>query len=95
MSQLDDFPGIPTGLPSENEDLGFGGRLMKRLIGRLRHGRLKVILPSGAVVEAGGSEPGPDAVIVLRRWRMLRRVLTSGDIGFAEGFCRKTGRRRT
>jgi len=86
MSQLDDFPGIPTGLPSENEDLGFGGRLMKRLIGRLRHGRLKVILPSGAVVEAGGSEPGPDAVIVLRRWRMLRRVLTSGDIGFAEGF---------
>lgn len=86
MSQLDDFSRIQMNLTAENEDLGFGGRLMKRLIGRLRHGRLKIILPSGAMIEAVGSEQGPEAVIVMRRWKMLRLILTAGDIGFAEGF---------
>jgi cyclopropane-fatty-acyl-phospholipid synthase len=61
---------------------------MARLIGHLRHGRMRVVLPSGALVEASGSELAPEAVIVMHRWRMLRRLLTAGDIGFAEGYVR-------
>jgi cyclopropane-fatty-acyl-phospholipid synthase len=63
-----------------------GVRLIDRLLGRIVCGRLTVVLPSGAVVERAGREAGPDAVIVVRRWRMLRRILIGGDIGFAEAF---------
>jgi cyclopropane-fatty-acyl-phospholipid synthase len=86
MSQFDDSSRFPFCMDIEAGKPGFGGRLMKRLIAGLRHGRLRVVLPSGAAVEAVGSEPGMDATIVMRRWRMLRRLLTAGDIGFAQGF---------
>ncbi len=56
------------------------------MIRTVRYGRLRVILPSGAVVEKAGSEPGPDAMIIIRRWRLLRRLIVAGDVGFAEGF---------
>ena len=33
-----------------------------------------------------GAEPGPDASIVLHRWRAVRRLLTAGDLGFARAW---------
>ncbi|QND46021.1 class I SAM-dependent methyltransferase (plasmid) [Rhizobium lusitanum] len=86
MSSLEDFPGIPLDASTETDRLGFGGRLLERLLGNIRYGRLRIELPSGALIEKAGSEPGPDATIVVRRWRMLRRLLTGGDIGFAESY---------
>jgi cyclopropane-fatty-acyl-phospholipid synthase len=61
-------------------------RLLDRLIGSLAYGRLRVVLPSGASFTRSGPAEGPDATIVLRNWRALRRVVFGGDIGFAEGF---------
>lgn len=77
---------MPFTNPAGTEKLGFGGRMISRLIGRLSHGHLKIILPSGTVIEKVGKEGGPDATIVLHRWRALRRIIVAGDIGFAEGF---------
>jgi cyclopropane-fatty-acyl-phospholipid synthase len=71
------------GYPASN---GFGARLVAYMIGTLRFGTLTIVLPSGAIVAKIGSEPGPDATIVLRRWRALRRMIIAGDIGFAEGY---------
>ncbi|MBX9458232.1 MAG: cyclopropane-fatty-acyl-phospholipid synthase family protein [Rhizobium sp.] len=65
---------------------GIGARMVRRFIAGLEFGRLRVVLPSGAVVEKSGLEDGPDAMIVVRRWRMLRRIVSSGDIGFAEAY---------
>lgn len=84
MSPLDDFS--PTTMEDEGASPGLGARLLGRLLSGLRYGRLRVTLPSGAVVDRAGAEPGPEAVIVVHRWRMLRRLVTGGDIGFAEGF---------
>jgi cyclopropane-fatty-acyl-phospholipid synthase len=86
MSQLDEFSttsiddtiGAPAG--------GLGTKLLGKLLGGVRYGRLRVMLPSGAIFKKSGPEPGPEATIVIRRWRMLRRVFMGGDIGFAEGF---------
>ncbi|MDP9835707.1 cyclopropane-fatty-acyl-phospholipid synthase [Neorhizobium huautlense] len=86
MSQSDDFSEMMFANPGETARLGLGGRVTEKLIRHLRYGHLKVVLPSGAVVEKTGPEPGPDATIVMRRWRALRRLVTAGDIGFAEGF---------
>ncbi len=61
-------------------------RLLDRLLGGLAHGRLHVILPSGVGFVRVGRNDGPEATIHIRRWRMLRRLMTGGDIGFAEGY---------
>ena len=65
---------------------GIRARVFDRLLSGLTHGRLRVILPSGASFVRSGRNDGPEATIQIRRWRMLRRLLTGGDIGFAEGF---------
>jgi cyclopropane-fatty-acyl-phospholipid synthase len=86
MSQYDDFSRASIAGSGDMGKSGIGARLLARLLRDVRYGRLKVTLPSGISVDAIGSEPGPDAAIVMKRWRTLRRVLTGGDIGFAEGF---------
>jgi len=86
MSQLDDLSHVSSTTSGRSQRLGRSGRLLARLIGDIQFGRLRIVLPSGAVIEKRGSEHGPEAAIVMRNWRMLRRLVTAGDIGFAEGF---------
>lgn len=85
MSQLEDSAFRPRS-DTDASAPGFGVRLVRRLVSGLTHGRLRVVLPSGSVVDKTGPEDGPDAVIVVHRWRMLRRVIAAGDIGFAEAY---------
>lgn len=61
-------------------------RLFDRLLSGLDAGRLRVILPSGECFVRSGRSSGPEATIHIRRWRMLTRLLSGGDIGFAEGY---------
>jgi len=86
MSPFDDFSRMSLDASKDTDGLGLAGRLLLRLLRNIRHGRLRIALPSGAVIEKIGAEPGPEAVIAIRRWRMLRRVIAAGDIGFAEGY---------
>ncbi|MND80813.1 Cyclopropane-fatty-acyl-phospholipid synthase [compost metagenome] len=86
MSQLDDLSHVSSTTSGRSQHLGRSGRLLARLIGDIKFGRLRIVLPSGAVIEKRGSQHGPEATIVMRNWRMLRRLVTAGDIGFAEGF---------
>ncbi|MFK0166638.1 class I SAM-dependent methyltransferase [Rhizobium sp. NPDC090279] len=86
MSPFDDFSHASLRLSDSTDRLCLAGRLLLKLLRNVRHGHLKIILPSGAVIEKYGVEPGPQAVIVMRRWRMLRRLVISGDIGFAESY---------
>lgn len=85
MSQLDDFSSISMGA-DDIVGAGPAARLLNRMLGGLRFGRLRIVLPSGAVLTKSGAEHGPEATIVMHRWGLLRRLITSGDIGFAEGF---------
>lgn len=85
MSQLEDST-ISLDSHARPSANGLGARIVRRFLAGLEFGRLRVVLPSGAVVEKMGQEDGPDATIVVKRWRMLRRVIASGDIGFAEAY---------
>ncbi|HLK23917.1 MAG TPA: class I SAM-dependent methyltransferase, partial [Caulobacteraceae bacterium] len=49
-------------------------------------GTLTIVLPSGREVPIRGSQPGPDARILVHDFRCMRRVMAAGDIGFAEGY---------
>jgi len=61
-------------------------RALSRLLSGLTSGRLTVLLPSGASISVVGREPGPEAAIVLHRWRAIARLAAGGDMGFAEAF---------
>ena len=49
-------------------------------------GSITFVLPSGREVPVRGSQPGPDARVIVRYFRCMRRVMAAGDIGFAEGY---------
>jgi cyclopropane-fatty-acyl-phospholipid synthase len=67
-------------------DLGWlSRRLSQILLSRIHDGRLTIVTPSGFRL-SHGSDDGPQGMLVLRRWRTLRRLLLQGDIAFAEAF---------
>jgi cyclopropane-fatty-acyl-phospholipid synthase len=49
-------------------------------------GSMTFVLPSGREIPIRGREPGPAAVVLIKDFRFMRRVMAAGDIGFAEGF---------
>ena len=51
-----------------------------------RHGTLTWVLPDGTEAPCRGTEPGPDARLIIRDYRFIRRCLAAGSIGFAEGY---------
>jgi cyclopropane-fatty-acyl-phospholipid synthase len=71
---------------ADRPGLDWRGRALGRLLSGLECGRLTVVLPSGARLMYAGRQPGPEGTIILNRWRVIRRLLAGGDIGFAEAF---------
>ena len=65
---------------------GLAASLLRRLFSRLRCGSLTVILPDGQRFAHDTRAAGPQAVLLVHRWRVLRRLLLAGDIGFAEAY---------
>lgn len=65
---------------------GLGPALLDRLIARIAVGRLTVFTPSGERVSHRGSRPGPEATLVLHRWRAILRLATGGNVGFATAY---------
>ncbi|MES2035534.1 MAG: cyclopropane-fatty-acyl-phospholipid synthase family protein [Pseudomonadota bacterium] len=51
-----------------------------------RYGTLTWVLPSGEEIRCRGSEPGPDATLVVRNYGFIRRCFSAGTVGFAEGY---------
>ncbi|MCW5718254.1 MAG: class I SAM-dependent methyltransferase [Bauldia sp.] len=47
---------------------------------------MTLVFPDGTRKTARGSKPGPSATILVHRMRVVRRMLTRGDVGFAEAF---------
>ncbi|MFZ5779126.1 MAG: class I SAM-dependent methyltransferase [Pseudomonadota bacterium] len=60
--------------------------LLIRLLDHLAEGSLVIVTPEGRRLARRGDRPGPEATLVLHRWRALRRLLIGGDIAFAEAY---------
>lgn len=86
MSWSDEVTGTQLDLSQAPAQFGWSGKILERFLRGIRYGHIKIVLPSGQVINKQGSNPGFEAVILIRNWRMLRRVIAAGDIGFAEGF---------
>lgn len=59
---------------------------LRRVMAGLTRGSLEVTTPDGLHVVHRAPLPGPEASIVLHRWRALRRLALGGDIAFAEAY---------
>ncbi|WP_420103464.1 class I SAM-dependent methyltransferase [Bosea sp. (in: a-proteobacteria)] len=68
------------------EGLGLSAWFLRRLLARIAVGRLSIVTPQGERLSSGPAAPGPHAVIVLHRWRAMRRLILDGDIGLAEAY---------
>ena len=86
MSQSDEFSSFSASASVGRSTLRPSVRVLKRFLNQVHHGRLLIVLPSGQTVVAQGDLPGPEAKIILKNWRCLRRLLTGGDIGFAQAY---------
>jgi len=74
------------GEPGRASASGLGARALKALFSVIRYGHLKLTLPSGATLDFAGTEPGPEAVMHIHRWRFLWRSIRGGSVGFSEAY---------
>lgn len=61
-------------------------RQLQRLLTHIRYGDIVVVLPNGMVLQQQGTDPGPSAKVVIRRWRTVWRLMTGGELAFADAF---------
>jgi cyclopropane-fatty-acyl-phospholipid synthase len=61
---------------------GSFSRILGRIERGLRAGALEATLPDGSHRRLGGKAAGPHAIVHLRRWRALARLVTSGSVGW-------------
>ncbi|MDR6431932.1 cyclopropane-fatty-acyl-phospholipid synthase family protein [Brucella pseudogrignonensis] len=86
MSHIDETSPLPVVISRGYSGWSPSARLLRRLLSQVQHGRLTLVLPSGKVIFGQGGLAGPEAKIIIRSWRCLRRLLTGGDIGFAQAY---------
>jgi cyclopropane-fatty-acyl-phospholipid synthase len=60
--------------------------MLRRLVSALVHAHITIVTPSGERIEHRAVKPHLKATLVLHRWRAIRRIITHGDLGFAEGY---------
>lgn len=73
---------------SARRPAGWRLALLRRMARALRYGRLTCVTPDGQIIDQTAPLPGPEATLVLHRWRALSRLLLAGDEGFADSYLR-------
>jgi cyclopropane-fatty-acyl-phospholipid synthase len=65
---------------------GVAASLVRHIAATLECGRITIVTPAHDRIEHRAARPGPEATLVLHRWRAIRRLVTHGDLGFAEAY---------
>lgn len=74
-------PGANPSLPRDRRlRLGLG---IARMI---KAGTMEVVLPDGSVHHFAGTEPGPNATMIVRDARMIAKLVFGGSLGLAEAY---------
>jgi len=63
-----------------------GAKLFIALLGRISHGHLTLITPDQTRLLFGNAHDAAHATLQIHDWRACGRILSAGDIGFAEAY---------
>ncbi|MDF0606026.1 cyclopropane-fatty-acyl-phospholipid synthase family protein [Neisseriaceae bacterium TC5R-5] len=85
-SSTPDQPQSTTTLNSANSKVPAAARAFLLLLGRLRHGSLRLLTPQQQWLHFGQSNDTLQAELHLHDWQACQRILRSGGIGFAEAY---------
>lgn len=61
-------------------------RILRRMMDQIHSGHISVVLPSGDRIDHSGERAGPSATLFIHRWRTIRRLISQGDLGFAQSY---------
>ena len=75
-----------TTLASRPPSLPIAARVLFKLLGRLRHGRITATLPDKSRHEFGMDAQGIHAHIEIHDFAICAQILTGGDVAFGEGY---------
>jgi len=65
---------------------GVLGHIIEYLLQKIEFGSVTVVLPNDFRIARQGAISGPDARIIIRRWRAVWRLLIGGEVGLAEAY---------
>ena len=71
---------------SGNARASFLTSWIERLLRRIAFGSISLVLPNGERLTRAGANPGPDAKLVIHRWRTVWRLITGGELAFAQAY---------
>lgn len=60
--------------------------VLRPVFSKIELGSLLVTLPTGEQICGGGVRPAPKGVVAIHNWRILWRLLFSGDVGVAQSY---------
>ena len=80
--------GLPAALPlpAGRRLGGWRQQWLARMVQQLETGQITIVTPDGQRISHTAKQPGSNGVIVLHRWRALRKLMSGGDIGFAGSY---------
>jgi cyclopropane-fatty-acyl-phospholipid synthase len=67
-------------------DVPYLARKVLAPLTRIEAGSLRITLPDGRLVQLEGTQPGPQAELVIKDYAFARRILADGEVGFGEGY---------
>ncbi len=79
-------PDVPLAARGSGRGVSLGLKLLMYMISGLRIGSLEVTLPDGSRREFAGSEPGPHGVWQINSSRLIRHVLSAGEVGIGDSY---------
>jgi len=81
-------PDLPTALGRSGDagSVSLGLKLLMYMVSGIRFGSLDVTLPNGSTRQFTGAEPGPHGVWQIKSDRLIRHILTSGEVGVGDSY---------
>ena len=61
-------------------------RQLQRLLSKVACGDITIVLPNGETLYRQAANPGPSARLVIQRWRTVWRLMTGGELAFADAY---------
>jgi cyclopropane-fatty-acyl-phospholipid synthase len=89
MMPRDGFsPELPAAFVNQGSTRGlsWGLKLFNYMLSGLRKGTLDVQYPNGATRHFAGTEPGPHGVLRIKSDKLIRHVVTGGEVGFGDAY---------